>query len=99
MTGKTIKTHKPKSNDVTIEEDGSYYFPAWGIHVAKTVKTIKKSASKPFTQDGVRKIRVTEREVKVQVAKTVEDAKAHIKKAHGIDVDKDTSPPQTDKKE
>jgi hypothetical protein len=89
----TPKTHQPKPGDVAIEKDGSFYFPAWGIHVAKTAPAIKKTY-KRFNKDGRHKVRVTEREVRVKIAGTVDEAKAHIKENHGIDVDNDTPPPQ-----
>ena len=89
---------KPKPDNTVEEKKNGFYFPAWGIHVAKTTHLIEKTR-RPFKKNGKAMVRITEREKRINVCKTLEDAKKHIKETHGIDVDKDIPPPKPDKQD
>ena len=90
---------EPQPDNTCIEQPDGWYFPAWGIHVAKTATRVDRKLIPSVNEQGHEVFEEQFEEVPVPVAQSVEEAKAHIKEFHGKDVDVDIPPPKPEEQD
>lgn len=83
------KQNKPKPDNTIEERENGFYFPAWGIEVAKQSVVFNREFNKKSKK-------IIQKKSIVEVAKTERDAKKIVKQHYGADVDKDIPPPKTE---